>query len=246
MDVKEDREIVTMADIPARTGLGSGSTFIVALLRALYWHEQGIRNLSPSDLAHAAVHVERDLMNEAVGIQDQYAAAWGNMRHYEIRADGDVKVSIPLRGASDLLAHCLLGFTGFQRDAYGIAADWIARTGANEAALLKMAGMTKAGLAYLKSRRWAEFGALMHEAWLMKRELSPLIPFPYADAIYGEARGMGAWGGKMLGAGGGGFLLIMAPPEIHPAIWERFKNRLMFVPVKAAPLGAEILFRNEE
>src|SRR3990167_4091081 len=238
MGIERDIEIVTMADLPARTGLGSGSSFAVALLHALHTYKgEGVTEVA---LARGAIHVERDMMGQAVGIQDQYAASFGWFRRYDISQDGTV-TERPL-ARKGLLEHCLLFFTGFQRDAYVIAADWIRRTPDNEEVLRRIRAQVNEAETYLAIQDYRRLGELMDEGWALKRELSPMVSTAFIDSVYAEGKKAGAWGGKLLGAGGGGFMLFIAPPERHKAIKDQFPNRLRHVPFDVAQRGSEIMF----
>lgn len=238
MGISGDIEMTTMADLPARTGLGSGSSFTVALLHAL--HTYKVEGVTETKLAQEAIHIERDILGQAVGVQDQHAAAFGWLRRYDIESDGSVRCKPIAR--KGLLNHCLMFFTGFQRDAYAIAADWIARTEINEKALIQIQAYVNEAETYMALEDYKRLGRIMNESWGLKRGLSPMIPTPFIDSIHAAAMEAGAWGGKLLGAGGGGFMLFIAPPERHQDITNRLGHRLRPVKFDVAQTGSEVLF----
>jgi D-glycero-alpha-D-manno-heptose-7-phosphate kinase len=209
-------EITTVADIPAGTGLGSSGSFTTALLKAMHSHER--RLLLPGDLARMACELEIDRLGRPVGKQDQYIAAYGGITCFEFDADGGVRaepLALPQTTLHELEDHLLLFFTGFSRSASDILQDQDQRTRQADAAMVD-------NLHYVKelgrrSRRALEqgepatFGALMHEHWEHKRKRSSGMSNPQIDAWYELGRGAGAIGGKLVGAGGGGFLMFYAP-----------------------------------
>lgn len=208
-----------VSDLPARTGLGSSSAFSVGLLNALYAF-QG-RRVSCEDLAAKAVLVERELIHEPVGYQDQYACALGGLLHLEFRTDGTVRVNpvpLPKERLEAFERRCLLFYTGAPRDSHEVLEDQVARirTGQNDRSLAAMQALVGQGLEVLCGKRpLTEFGELLHQAWTLKREFSNRISTSSIDEAYQRARSAGAVGGKLLGAGGGGFLLLYVEPENH-------------------------------
>ncbi len=208
-------EITTLADIPAGTGLGSSGSFSTALLKALYTHRK--RLIVPDELAELACHIEIDLLNEPVGKQDQYIAAFGGITCFTFKRDNTV-ISKPLALAMDTMFdledNLLLFFTGFARSAGSILADQNTRTRESDEAMLKNLHYVKE-LGYrsreaLESGNAVGFGELMHEHWLHKKRRSAGISNAQIDEWYGLAMKNGAVGGKLVGAGGGGFLMFYA------------------------------------
>jgi D-glycero-alpha-D-manno-heptose-7-phosphate kinase len=206
-------EITTLADIPAGTGLGSSGSFATALLKALYAHRR--RLVLPGELAELACEIEIDRLNEPVGKQDQYIAAYGGVTCFTFNCDGTVRAE-PLKLKMDSLFeledNLLLFFTGFSRSAGSILKDQKQRTDAEDRAMLS-------NLHYVKelgqrSREALEngqarlFGELMHEHWEHKKRRSGGMSNPQIDEWYDLGRREGAIGGKLVGAGGGGFLLF--------------------------------------
>jgi D-glycero-alpha-D-manno-heptose-7-phosphate kinase len=208
-------EITTLADIPAGTGLGSSGSFTTALLRALHAHGRSIVN--PQELAEQACHIEIDLLREPIGRQDQYIAAFGGVTCFTFRRDGSVEAA-PLALTDEtrhnLEDNLLMFFTGYSRSASAIMQDQDARTrGADSAMVENLHSVKDLGL---RSKRALEagdlvgFGRLMHEHWRNKRRRSSGISNSEIDRLYDLAIANGAVGGKLIGAGGGGFLMFYA------------------------------------
>src|SRR5688572_12278000 len=210
-------EIDYIGDLPARTGLGSSSSFTVGLLHAL--HAFKGEACMPEQLAAEAVHVEQELVRERVGVQDQYLCAHGGFRHVRCAADSVVAGAVDLPGgrAAELERSLLLLYTGVRREAHQVLAEQIdnTRSGAATRALDEMSRLVDQGLEILTSsdRPLNDFGALLHHTWCLKRTLSTQVSTAAIDRWYTQARAAGALGGKLLGAGGGGFLLLMVPPD---------------------------------
>jgi D-glycero-alpha-D-manno-heptose-7-phosphate kinase len=214
--VEPQHEITTLADIPAGTGLGSSGSFTTALLKALYSHER--RLLLPGDLARLACELEIERLGRPVGKQDQYIAAYGGITCFEFDRDGSVHaqpLTLSQSTLHELEDHLLLFFTGFSRNAGDILKDQDQRTKQADAAMV-------ANLDYIKDlgRRTrtaleqgspVTFGELMHEHWDRKRKRSTGMSNPQIDEWYELGRKAGAIGGKLVGAGGGGFLMFYAP-----------------------------------
>lgn len=208
-------EITTLADIPAGTGLGSSGSFTTALLKALYAHRR--RLLHQSELAALACEIEIERLKEPIGKQDQYIAAYGGVTCFTFHEDDSVQaepLKLPIDAMFNLEDNLLLFFTGFSRTAGSILVDQDRRTGAHDAEMLS-------NLHYVKelghrSRRALErsdtaaFGELMHEHWEHKKRRTTGMSNPQIDEWYELGRRNGALGGKLVGAGGGGFLMFYA------------------------------------
>jgi D-glycero-alpha-D-manno-heptose-7-phosphate kinase len=208
-------EITTLADIPAGTGLGSSGSFTTALLRALYAHRRKL--VHPSELAALACDIEINRLGEPIGKQDQYIAAYGGVTCFTFHPDERVDaepLAVPTSGLNDLEDNLLLFFTGFTRAAGSILADQKARTSTQDREMLENLHYVKAlGLesrAALEAGQPAKFAELMHEHWLHKKRRSQGMTNPQIDAWYDLGRRHGAIGGKLVGAGGGGFLMFYA------------------------------------
>ncbi len=208
-------EITTLADIPAGTGLGSSGSFTTALLRALYAYER--RLIGRGELAELASDVEIRRLSEPTGKQDPYAAAFGGLTAFTFHPDEQVEarpVQMPAGTLFDLEDDLLLFFTGYSRRAGSILQDQQARTEANDGEMLQQLHHVKElglrSLQLLEAGRTMEFGALMHEHWEHKRRRSAGMTNPQIDEWYDLGRRNGAVGGKLVGAGGGGFLMFYA------------------------------------
>lgn len=208
-------EITTLADIPAGTGLGSSGSFTTALLKALHAHRRKL--IHPQELAELACHLEIERLGEPIGKQDQYIAAYGGLTCFTFHKDDRVTAEplhISMETMFDLEDHLLLFFTGFSRSASEILADQHLRSQANDADVLRNLHYVKElGLrsrAALESGNVVRFGELMHEHWEHKKRRSSRMSNGQIDEWYALARKNGAIGGKLVGAGGGGFLMFYA------------------------------------
>lgn len=216
-------EIHHDADLPARSGLGSSSAFTVGLVNALR-ALQG-RMSSAEYLGREAIRIEQQVIGENVGNQDQVWAAYGGTNLIEFNSDGSFTVTpvilTPARREA-LESHLMLFFTGFSRIASEVAGKQIQNLLARERQLHAMRKMVDQGLAVLQDQAAPieEIGRLLHEGWRMKRELAEGVSTSAIDEIYEAARKAGAVGGKLLGAGGGGFMLFFAAPERQQAVRE--------------------------
>ena len=242
-------DVLTLADVPSSgTGLGSSSCVTVGLLNALYAY-QGIYK-APAQLAEEASTIEIDRLAKPIGRQDQYAAAVGGFNFIEfLPRDGGVAVQpiiCPEGTLKRIQRSILLFYTGKERTAADVLGEQRAaiRSGAATAALREMRD-----LAYELRDRLAEgddaaLGALLHRNWELKRTLVDSVSTPEVDGWYDRAREAGAVGGKLLGAGAGGFLLIVGPPDRHAAIRQSLAD-LREVPVLFAARGSQIIFVGE-
>jgi D-glycero-alpha-D-manno-heptose-7-phosphate kinase len=206
-------EITTLADIPAGTGLGSSGSFTTALLKALYAHRR--RLLHPLELAELACQIEIERLQEPIGKQDQYIAAYGGLTCFTFRRDGTVEatpLTLPVDAMLNLEENLLLFFTGFSRSAGSILADQHERTRTEDIEMLRNLHYVK-DLGFrsreaLESGNPTRFGELMHEHWEHKKRRSAGVSNPQIDEWYNLGRRNGAIGGKLVGAGGGGFLMF--------------------------------------
>lgn len=230
--VNEGLEIHHDGDLPARSGLGSSSSFTVGLIHALRALEG--RYSSKQELAESAIHVEQNVIKEAVGAQDQTTAAFGGFNKIEFHRDDSLTVA-PLIAPPERLAslndHLILFYTGKSRIAADIAKSKIANLKKKQDSLFRMREMVDEAIQILASDSTTieEFGNLLHDSWLLKRELSDRVSTEDIDTAMEAAHDAGAIGGKILGAGGGGFLLVFAQPQHHAAIKDRLRD---FVPVQ--------------
>jgi D-glycero-alpha-D-manno-heptose-7-phosphate kinase len=240
---RENMEILHNADLPGRSGLGSSSSFTVGLLNALY-ALQG-KMVTKRQLALDAMHIEQTLVGENIGSQDQAAAAFGGFN--KITFGGPQKITVepiiisPGR-QHELQDHMMLFFTGFARTAHEIAGEQIKNIPKKSAELNQMMQLVTEAMNILNSEGSVrDFGKLLDEAWQIKRGLSSKVSNDAIDAIYERARKAGALGGKLLGAGSGGFMLIFAEPERQPQVKEALKD-LLQVPFSFETLGSQIIY----
>ncbi|MFC1511455.1 kinase [Candidatus Margulisiibacteriota bacterium] len=246
MNLKKGLEIHHDGDLPARAGLGSSSSFTVGLLHALY----ALQSVMPSkfQLAKEAIHLEREVLREHVGSQDQVAAAYGGFNKISFRKDGHFEVKpiiLPAARLTELQDHLILYFTGFSRSASKIAKKQIRQTPKRERELSLMHGLVDEAVAVLASKRnIREFGKLLDETWELKKSLTDKISNPLVDEIYAAAKEAGAIGGKLLGAGGGGFMLFFVKPSQRARVKKRLK-KLLEVKFKFEHAGSQIIFHRE-
>lgn len=228
-------------DLPARSGMGSSSTFTVGLLHALHALKGNIP--SKGDLARESIYVEQELLKETVGSQDQVLAAFGGLNHVMFHSNNEVTIrpmTLSRERIRELESHLMLFYTGIARTASAVAASYAIQSRERELAVLGK--MVEEGIAILASRRnIGEFGRLLDEAWQAKRRLSTAVSNHRVGEIYRAAREAGAIGGKLLGAGGGGFMLLFASPGVQPRIREKLAG-LIHVPFTFEYSGSQIIY----
>jgi D-glycero-alpha-D-manno-heptose-7-phosphate kinase len=217
-------EIHHDGDLPARSGLGSSSSFTVGLLNAVY--AQAGRMVSKDFLAREAIRIEQDVIKENVGSQDQVWAAYGGMNRIDFHRDGSLSVQpviMPIERRQELMSRLMLFFTGFSRYAHEIAGKKIANISKRESHLHGLAQMVDQAQSILGTpgQPMVGVGRLLHEGWMLKREIADSVSTEGIDEIYQAGLDAGAVGGKLLGAGGGGFILFYVEPEQQQAVRER-------------------------
>lgn len=243
MDIDYGVDLHYNTDIPARSGIGSSSSFTVGLLNAL----SGLngRMLSKEDLAHKAIHIEQDLIGEAVGSQDQTAAAYGGLNHIIFRENDEIEVhpiTIPSARSRSLNEHLLLVFSGFQRFAKNIEENKIAQLDKHVDDLKKMTDYTHQALEILNSDiDICEFGALLNDTWMAKKRLSERVADERINEMYQIAIKNGAVGGKLLGAGGGGFMLFFVKPERRNELLSALQQ-YVYVPFQFDHSGSTVIY----
>ncbi|MCX6993131.1 MAG: kinase [Kiritimatiellaeota bacterium] len=241
--IQEGLEIHHDGDLPARAGLGSSSSFAVGLLHAFH----ALRGEMPSrlQLALEAIHVERDLIRENVGSQDQVTAAFGGLNYINFAAGDKITVqpvTVTIERLQLLQSHLMLFFTGFARTASEIAAEQIKNTPSRKKELHAMRALVDEALKILTaSGDIRDFGKLLHESWKLKRSISARISNHHVDDVYETALAAGAIGGKLLGAGGGGFMLLFVEPDKQPVVRAKLAH-LLHVPFAFEALGSQIIF----
>lgn len=236
-------EIHHDGDLPARSGIGSSSSFTVGLLNALY-AIQG-KMISKEKLAKESIHIEQNMIKENVGSQDQTIVAHGGFNHIQFYQNDTITVTpviIPKERQELLQKHLMLFFTGFSRNASDIAKKILVKIPKQKKTLKTMHQMVNESISILSSSsRLTAFGKLMHENWKLKKSISSNISNSTLDDIYNLSIRSGATGGKIIGAGGGGFLLLFANPSKQAKIRKVLKN-LIYVPFKFEPYGSQIIF----
>jgi len=236
-------EVYYNADLPARSGLGSSSAFTVGLLNALYALDG--KMMGKRALALEAIDIEQRQIGESVGSQDQVAAAFGGLNKISFGGAEHISVqpiTISAERLRELESHCMLFFTGLSRNAAEIASVQIKNIPHKQAELTKMRSMVGQAIDILTSHRdLRDFGALLHEGWQLKRGLTSVISNDHIDTAYANARKAGAIGGKLLGAGGGGFILVFAEPAKHSEI-RKTMGDLLEIPFAFDHLGSQIIY----
>ncbi len=247
LNIKDGLEIHHDADLPARSGLGASSSFTVGLLNALH----ALMGKSPAkkELALEAIHIEQNILKENVGAQDQTAAAFGGFNKVEFGSSNRLSitpVAISAKKLKLLQDYLMLVFTGFARNASEVASEQIKNTPHKTEELRAMRQMVEEAIRILRfpSDSLDDFGRLLHESWLLKRGLSSKITNSTIDDIYNTATKNGALGGKLLGAGGGGFMLFFADPGAQPRIREKLSG-FLHVPFKFESAGSQVIYRAE-
>ncbi len=241
--ITQGMEIHHDGDLPARTGLGSSSSFTVGLLHALY----ALKGIMPSkmQLAQDAIHIEQNMIKENVGSQDQVFAAFGGLSRIDFSKEHHIEVqpiTIRQERLQLLQGHLMLLFTGFSRTASQIAGEQIKQTPNKKRELTEMCRMVDEAINILSGNNdLVELGKLIHESWQLKRSLTDKISTPYIDYVYETAIRAGATGGKLLGAGGGGFMLLFVRPEFRTKVKESLHG-LLHVPFRFENSGSQIIF----
>jgi D-glycero-alpha-D-manno-heptose-7-phosphate kinase len=243
LKIDQGVEIQHQGDLPARSGLGSSSAFTVGLLNVMY----ALRGMMSSkrELASEAIHIEREILKENVGIQDQIETAYGGLNKITIQPNGHFEVHplvLPANQLNNLQEHLLLFFTGVSRTASDIAGEKIKSIPAKKLELQSIHQMVDESVNILThGNDITDFGRLLHESWMLKRQISTGISTSFIDTIYTKARKAGAIGGKILGAGGGGFMLFFVAPENKAHVCEALKD-LLLVPFEFEYNGSQIIF----
>jgi D-glycero-alpha-D-manno-heptose-7-phosphate kinase len=243
MGVAKGLEIHHDGDLPARSGVGSSSAFTVGLICAI--HALAGRHVSKDALASEAINVEQCVLREAVGVQDQISAAFGGFNHITFRQDGVYHVSpmiLPTDRLDSLQDHLMLFFTGISRTAAEVAQAQLDNLKHHASEMRAMQQMVDRAIEILASPASdiVDFGRLLGEAWTLKRTLSDRVTNSTVDACYDTAMRAGAIGGKLLGAGGGGFMLLFVRPGDQPRVEEAL-SRLIRVPFKFDMSGSRIV-----
>jgi D-glycero-alpha-D-manno-heptose-7-phosphate kinase len=248
MDVEDGLVMQHDGDLPSHSGLGSSSAFTVGLLHALYALKG--RMVTKKRLALEAIHIEQNMIGEAVGSQDQVASAFGGLNKIVFSAPNTIEVKpfvITAEKSAYLQNSLMLFFTGFSRFAVEIEKDKLQQLGNNKPALSLMHSIVDAAADILDGpvSGFDDFGALLHENWLLKKRLSKKVSTTFIDDIYAKGIASGALGGKILGAGGGGFILFFVRPEDRGRLLLGL-SPLLHVPFRFDTLGSQVIYFTEE
>ena len=247
LNIDRGLEIHHDGDLPARSGMGSSSSFTVGLLHALY----ALKGQMPNkrQLAEESIHIEQELLKEAVGSQDQVLAAYGGFNHVVFLPNGEISVrpiTLSPGRVEELNSHLMLVYTGIGRTASDIAGSYVKEIDAKRRQMRLMKDLLVEAISVLSGNQdIIAFGELLHEAWQAKRSLSSVISNDQVDVIYEQALSGGAIGGKLMGAGGGGFILLFVPPSKHEKVKEKL-NKLIHVPFRFEFAGSQIIFFDPE
>lgn len=245
-DDVEGVELHHQGDLPARSGIGSSSSFAVGLINVL----RAMRGKSTSarELALAAIDLEQNKLQEKVGCQDQVASAFGGLNVINFQRDGTfdvapVKLDDARRGEFE--RRLMLFYTGSSRLSSDFAKKLVENLEANTSHLKRMQAMVPEALALLHGGDFDSFGKLLHESWTLKRQLTSGISTTAIDQAYEAARSAGALGGKLLGAGGTGFMVFVVPPERQPNVRQALAH-LINVPIQVDFSGSTIIYRKDD
>lgn len=223
--------------------MGSSSSFAVGLLHALHALQGNMP--SKSQLARESIHVEQNLLEETVGSQDQVLAAYGGFNHVTFLPNDEISVrpiTLSQQRIRELNDHLMLFYTGIKRTASNIAQSYVQDIHSRKRQLRIMKDLVEESMAVLSSGQDLScFGELLHEAWQAKRSLSAKVSNPQVDELYEKAQAAGAIGGKLTGAGGGGFMLLFVPPEKQAEMKSQL-NQLIHVPFNFEFSGSQIIF----
>lgn len=239
-------EIQYQGDLPARSGMGSSSSFAVGLIKALL----ALRDteIDQHDLALRAIDLEQNLLKDSVGSQDQIAAAYGGMNIIRFNPDGAIAVEaleIDPGVKASLADHLVLVFTGTSRLGSEVAQDVIVNVRKKATIVREMRAMVDQAANALRSGDLTAFGEMLHATWMLKRGISAMISNDHIDEIYATARAAGAIGGKLLGAGRSGFMLLFVPPDRRPEVLAALKH-FLHVSVRFEDTGCQIIYRSDE
>jgi len=247
LNIERGVEIHHDGDLPARSGMGSSSAFTVGLLNAL--HALNGSMASKKQLAHEGIRIEQEILKETVGSQDQVNAAYGGFNHILFHPSDEISVRpviLPPARLKDLSSHLMLFYTGIARTADQVASTYVPSLEQKRRQLRILRDLVDESLSILcGSGGIRGFGELLHESWLVKSSLSEKISSSHIDQIYLAAREKGAVGGKITGAGGGGFLLLFVPPERQTAVRETLHD-LLHVPFTFENSGSQVIFFDRE
>lgn len=247
LKIDKGLEIHHDGDLPARSGIGSSSAFTVGLLHALY----ALKGFMPNkqQLARESIYLEQEVLKETVGSQDQVMTTYGGFNHVSFYPNGEISVqpiTLPLERLKELNDHLMLIYTGIPRTASDIAKSYVNNVNNQERQLRIIQMLVDEAISILSSsQKILLFGELLNEAWQAKRSLSPVVSNSLIDDVYQQALSAGAIGGKLIGAGGGGFLLLFVLPSHQGKVRQKL-SKFLYVPFKFESLGSQIIFFDQQ
>ena len=247
LKIDQGLEIHYDGDLPARSGMGSSSSFTVGLLHTLYAH-LGIMP-SKRQLAYESIHIEQNMIKETVGSQDQVSVSYGGFNQINFSTNGEIDVqpvTLSAQRIEELDSHLMLFYTGIKRTASDIAKSYVDSLSKKRTLLKQIQKTVDEGIYILKgNNNICQFGELLHESWMLKKGLSSQVSNNDVDELYDRAREAGAVGGKITGAGGGGFLLLFVQPSAQKKVREALYKRI-HVPFQFESGGSQIIFYEPE
>ena len=241
---KKGMEIHYQGDLPARSGMGSSSSFVVGLMNSFYNLKN--KKISRKELAQKSIYFEQQTLEEVVGLQDQISATYGGFNKVEINKKGIFKIKkLNINNQiKEFNKNLVLVFTGINRTANEIAGQYVNNLMDKEREMKEISSQVQEGESLLLKNKFDDFGRLLHEGWKLKKSLGKIITNKKIDELYKFSLNNGALGGKILGAGGGGFMLLYIPKNKRKTFKEKFKNTKV-IPFKFSEGGSEIMMNNE-
>lgn len=246
--IDDPLEIHCDGDLPARSGIGSSSSFTVGFLNALYAYQS--KMVGKKELSEHAIHIEQNVAKENVGIQDQILASFGGLQAIEMGPGNRFEVRpliLPKEYKNQIQSHIMLAFSGFQRFSSDAAAEQINKiqNGTNHTQLHEIHAIAKEAYSLLKSNSdLSQLGRLFDSTWKLKRTLTSTMTNEALDNTYQKALRLGAYGGRLMGAGNGGFIMFFAPPERHEIIKRELSEIKVWVPFEFEDAGSQVIFYN--
>jgi|TARA_B100001093_G_scaffold419026_1_gene410477 D-glycero-alpha-D-manno-heptose-7-phosphate kinase len=243
--LKTGMEVHYQGDLPARSGMGSSSSFVVGLMNSLLNIKK--KNISKKNLAKKSIYFEQKILNEVVGLQDQISATYGGFNKVDIDKKGNFRIKkIKITNKiQEFNKNLFLIFTGINRTANEIAGQYVSNLKNKEYEMKEISSQVKEGESLLLSNRFDDFGHLLHEGWKLKKSLGKVITNKKIDDLYNFSLKNGALGGKILGAGGGGFMLLYVPKNKILSLKKKLK-KITVIPFNFSKTGSEILLNTEK
>jgi len=244
LNINKDIEIHYDGDLPARSGIGSSSAFTIGLLNALYSYKN--KQISKKNLATKGIFIEQKIIKENVGSQDQIATSFGGLNYIKFKKNSSFnvnKIKFNDNVKKKLFKNILLFHTGIFRTADDISKDYINKLNLKSKYMYSIYDIVNEAKKNLESGNIDDFGKLLNETWMMKKQISKLITNNYINEIYNQAIELGAFGGKLLGAGGGGFMMFYMPQKKQKLLINKF-SKLLHVPISFENNGSSIVYKS--